>query len=260
MKPLSPLPPVICLCPTYGRPQHLIANTIACFQAQTYPNKRLLICDDLGNIAYRNTIPNVLLMQTDQRYRSLPEKYNHMLSQVSVTDGIVVVWEDDDLYLPHHIVSCVDALQGHAWAHPQRVWSTYTGKPEIEEAGGRFHASLAFRSEFLNQIGGWPDTDSPAFDQMLIFLASQNALCGPPNPDPSDYPSYCFRWLDTQSLHGQSTMKSGDQWYRDYRPQYTQTVWVTPQSVRHDDAAVETLCQIEMRLRSPSHSLSGAVV
>ena len=247
MRELPDNPVAICLCPTYGRPTHLLMNTIACFQAQTYQNKRLLICDDLGNLVYRGGIPNVFVESTPERYPSLPAKYNSMLAKVTATDSVIIVWEDDDLYLPHHIQSNVDALKRAEWAHPVDVWSTYTGKPEIEGAAGRFHASLAFRADFLKRIGGWPDTVSPMFDQMLIATAAQNTPCGRPNSDASAIPSYVFRWADTQSPHGQVTMGSGDSWYYNYHPQNTLTTWLYPKNVRYDDAAVQTIAAINAR-------------
>ena len=48
------------------------------------------------------------------------------------------------------------------------VLSTYTGKHEVEDAIGRFHASLAFRREVFDRIGGWPLTKRGDFDQQLI--------------------------------------------------------------------------------------------
>ncbi|MFN5798795.1 MAG: hypothetical protein ACK6D4_13620 [Planctomyces sp.] len=36
--------------------------------------------------------------------------------------------------------------------------SSYTGRLTQEDATGRFHASLAFRREIFDRIGGWPLT------------------------------------------------------------------------------------------------------
>jgi hypothetical protein len=48
------------------------------------------------------------------------------------------------------------------------VLSSYTGRLEQEDATGRFHASLAFRREIFDRIGGWPLTKRGDFDQQLI--------------------------------------------------------------------------------------------
>jgi hypothetical protein len=57
---------------------------------------------------------------------------------------------------------------GRLWSKPSSVLSTYTGKHELEDATGRFHASLAFRREVFDRIGGWPLTKRGDFDQQLI--------------------------------------------------------------------------------------------
>ena len=41
-----------CVCPTYRRPR-LLANAIACFVAQTYPNRELIVLDDAGELEPR---------------------------------------------------------------------------------------------------------------------------------------------------------------------------------------------------------------
>lgn len=240
---------VLCLCPTYGRPTHLIANTIQCFLDQEYLRQHpervaLLILDDLGNLSIDTELHNrgVHLLSTQARYPSLPAKYNDMRNLGPRAD-IELVWEDDEIYLPHHIGHYVTAMNGKKWAHPSQVWSTYTGTPQIEQSGGRFHAALGFRSWFLDSIGGWPETDEPNFDQQLIAKSVEQAIPG--RPDTGDNtPSYVFRWADTGANHGQGTMDLGNDWYRAARPQYTDRVHLTLEDIRHDDAARKAIAAI----------------
>jgi hypothetical protein len=156
---------------------------------------------------------------------------------------VLIVWEDDEIYLTHHISSYVETLREHQWAHPLTVWSTYTGTPQIERSGGRFHAALGFRTEFLDSIGGWPETDEPNFDQQLIARATRHSPPG--RPDHGDNPpSYVFRWADTGATHGQGTMDKGNDWYRAARPQHTERVHLTLEDIRHDAAAERTIASI----------------
>lgn len=242
------LPFVSCLCPTYGRPAHLIANTIRCFLDQTYPaaNRELIILDDMGNITIDAELRDqrVVLISTSQRYANLPDKYNFLREFYPDAD-IQLVWEDDDLYLPHHVSSYVAAMQSRQWAHPTHVWSTYTGKPEIEQSGGRFHAALGFQTKFLTAIGGWPQTHEANFDQQLISTAAQTAIAGLPNSGPDDSPSYVFRWTDTGATHGQSTMGDDGDWYQRYKPQNTNPVHISADNARYDKAAVATIRAIQ---------------
>ena len=228
------LPRVACLCPTYRRPARLLANAIACFEAQDYPadRRRLFVLDDAGDLEPISG-PNWSITTTRTRYPTLPAKYNALARLAYAAAAtperfdaeILVVWEDDDIYLPWHLSAIVGALHApiaprykhaRAWAHPSHVWSLYGGRLHQEPAGGRFHAALAMRREALEHIGGWPDTPRADFDQQL--LAKLHRECGPPaDPCESGPPSYVFRWGSTNSYHGQAWMQSPDDiaWYRD---------------------------------------------
>lgn len=223
------LPSVAALCPTFGRPPHLLENTLACWEMQMYPAHRrhLYIYDDRGNIQVPNGANWSVHHRPGGRCPNLPRKYNEVLAMVDA--DIVVVWEDDDLYLPWHIEACVRTLREHAWAHPERVWSTYKKEGLITEpATGRFHASLAFRTHWLRNMGGWIETDRDDFDQLL--LKHHEAHAPPGRPDQGMPPSYVFRWRDTGAAHGQDTMHRGPNnapnttWYRDHKPQHVLAV------------------------------------
>lgn len=178
-----------------------------------YPadRRRLIVLDDAGELEpRRQTSWEIVTVAT--RYPTLPAKYNALVDLASDAD-IFAVWEDDDIYLPWHIEAHVAALADHAWSHPSRVWSLYTGQLDQEPAADRFHAALAVRREALATVGGWPDTPRADFDQQLL---RRLAALGPPG-DPCQYapPSYVFRWASTESYHGQAYMRSADdpQWY-----------------------------------------------
>lgn len=195
---------VLCLMPTYGRTSELLANALACFEWQDYDRSRLrlTVFDDEGFLD-RQTSPmgwNVSTMV--ERRRNLGRKYNEMVAGDNWADAFCV-WDDDDIYLPWHVSSVVAALTSSPWAHPVNVWSTYTGRPELENAAGRFHGSLAVRKS----CASWVDTLSADFDQqMLAKLAMTNG--GPGRPDRDAPPSYVFRWADTGSHHCQAYMRS----------------------------------------------------
>ena len=198
----SELPFVSCLCPTYRRPT-LLANSIACFLAQDYPADRreLIVLDDAGDL--ENQIgEGWQLISIPRRFRSLPEKFNTL---AGLAQGqILVVWEDDDIYLPHHITSHLAAMNGHLWSKPSKVLSLYTGELQEEDATGRFHASIAMTRQAFDQCCGWPLTMRGDFDQQLL---ARLAAIGP-SADPCTVagPGYVFRWGSTRSYHGQSMM------------------------------------------------------
>ena len=207
----SELPFVSCLCPTYRRPQ-MMGNTIPCFIAQDYPEncRELIILDDADELK-NDSCAGWQIISIPRRFRSLPEKFNAL---AGLAQGeILVVWEDDDIYLPHHISSHVAALEGHLWSKPSKVLSDYTGTIAEEDASGRFHASLAFRREIFDFIGGWPLTKRGDFDQQLI--ARLSAIEPPGDPCQIESPAYIFRWSQTHAYHGQSFMRGPEDegWY-----------------------------------------------
>lgn len=207
---MSILPLVTCLCPTYKRPSRLIANAIACFEAQTYPaeRRRLIVLDDSGELPPQHG-ENWSIISVVNRYESLPAKYNSMVEMAGDAD-IIVVFEDDDCFAPRHIENHVRALVDNVWSHPSKAWSLYTGKLEQEPARGRLHSSLAMRRE----VAKWPETKQAQFD--LRLLAELREKHGDPG-DPCDYglPTYVFRWGSTGTWHGQNFMRGPEDttWY-----------------------------------------------
>lgn len=216
-------PVVSCLCPTFRRTARLLANSVACFEQQTYPSslRELIILDDAGLLTEKQ-VDNWKIVSVNKRYTSLPDKYNALLKLAGPVD-IIVVWEDDDIYLPWHIQSVVESVVDFsvkpkkpkaAWSHPKNVWSLYGGEIHQEGAAGRFHASLGFCREALDRIGGWPDTERGDFDQQLI--SKLRSTYGPPgDPCESGEPGYVFRWETTGGHHGQAFMRSPEDtgWY-----------------------------------------------
>jgi hypothetical protein len=217
----------------------LLANALACFLAQDYPHDscKLLILDDLGQFENR-TYRAWQIMSTSERFPSLPDKYNFMLRAEGILGtpdwDAVVVWDDDDIYLPWHLGAISKALitpgEHLGWEHhyqsakPVMIYSLYrptgaTGPgPWLEPGEGRFHGSLAVTVGRLRSIGGWIPTRRADFDQQMI------TACAPAadtlRHSPGGAPSYIFRWGSTGAAHCQALMRSPDNenWYDRYLP------------------------------------------
>ena len=71
-------------------------------------------------------------------------------------------------------------MEGRLWSKPSFVLSSHTGRPTQKDATSRFHASLAFRREIFDRIGGWPLTKRGDFDQQVI--ARLHAIEAPDDP------------------------------------------------------------------------------
>jgi len=204
-------PTIACLCPTYKRPTFL-RNAIACFEAQTYVHKQLVIVDDVPQHDPQQGA-GWRLFSNLHRYKNLPEKLNALAAIASThTPDIYVIWEDDDTYLSHHLAAIATAYTGiPAFFAPKNVWSTYNQPPggsELEDASGRFHASWAYTCNLFESIGGYPDTGRLDFDQQMHRLARE-AAGGITHYDNND-PSYVYRW-GNNLYHGSQAGEEGYQ-------------------------------------------------
>jgi len=207
------LPHLTCLCPTYKRPK-LLANAVACFLAQDYPADRreLIVLDDAGQISPQRG-DGWEVVSIARRFNNLPAKFNALAALASPQTEAFVVWEDDDIYLPHHLAAHAAVLAtGVEFSKPSRVWSTYTGKMEVEGAAGRFHASIACTAGLFRRMGGWPPVTTLDFDQQFMSrLAAASGIVGDATLAADAVPSYVFRWGSTGAYHGQAF--GHDDWY-----------------------------------------------
>jgi len=81
-------------------------------------------------------------------------------------------------------------MEGRLWSKPSFVLRSYTGRPTQNDATGRFHASLAFRREIFDRIGGWPLTKRGDIDQQLMVRL--HAIEAPGASCQFSDPSYIF--------------------------------------------------------------------
>lgn len=220
---------IVCLCPTYGRPAHLIENTIKCFKSQTAVNQSVLfIFDDLGNLRLSNQPhPGVIPVSVSKRCSSLPQKYNvmlRMLKEMRQDYDAVAVWDDDDIYLPQHLEWSAKELLHCDVVKPSMVYSTYIKPIMTEQAAGRFHGSLVVRRDLLERLGGWLETDSALFDQYMISNCISASSTGVGDPIKHGPPRYIFRWGDTGAAHSQYVMGNQNGWYQDVKVDNTSQI------------------------------------
>lgn len=242
----APLMRVVALCPSFRRPK-LAGNAAACFAAQDYSGPRkLLIWEDGGALLASES--EVIEVVTSNRFPDLGSKYN-ALAERAIRENkadLLVVWEDDDIYLPWHLSAHVTALEsmGRMWSKPSRVLSLYTGRLQEEWAYGRFHASIALRREAWEAVK-WPTSGRADFDQE--FMARLWERFGPP-ADPLEIhpiPGYVFRYASTGSWHAQHFMRGpGDtNWYRAVE-EYVTPEEPCPLTIAFDEET-ETVCQLQ---------------
>jgi hypothetical protein len=104
--------------PTFRRPK-LLGNLIACFEGQTYQNRRLIAYDDHGETTPGPGDRWEIVSDTAQ-YKTLGEKRNAIVRMMPECDAYVM-WDDDDLFLPHALQSIVDGLRRADIVRPSTV-------------------------------------------------------------------------------------------------------------------------------------------
>ena len=100
---------ISCICPTYGRP-HLLEETIESFLRQDFTGtKELLILNDYDEQELVFDHPEVRIINTKERYKTLGEKYNAMFEMAK--GKYLTPFEDDDIFLPHRITHSYNILE-----------------------------------------------------------------------------------------------------------------------------------------------------
>jgi glycosyltransferase involved in cell wall biosynthesis len=190
-------PFVTCICPTYKRPKFL-ATAIKCFEMQNYPKDRceMIILDDAGQ--YQGDIKgeNWRIVTQPERETTLAGKLNKIASMANPETEVLVVWEDDDMILPWHLMSIVrsykkDSEQIFA---PNFAYSNYdqkVGEVMKENVKGRFHGAWAYTKKMWDRVGGYDDVARIDFDQMMYNKCTS---VSEPVPYDAGNSAYVHRW------------------------------------------------------------------
>ena len=208
---------LLCITPTYGRSKELLQNSLACFYSQTYTNAVQVYVDDTFD-GEKIRGDGFVFIQTGNRARSLSAKYDLAVlygeQEFGSVDGIVV-WDDDDIYLPNHLENIANTLQeGDFYSYSSEVYvDSNTIKPRIEKTENcRFHANYAFSKNLYNKTK-WGHTLRADFDLQMIHRLKTNGT----GKDRSNLgsPTYIYRWAGSQAHHGSgvSTGPDDKEWY-----------------------------------------------
>ncbi len=160
---------------TYKRPVQL-GRMLACFLAQDYEDRELVILDDAGQYADQQG-DRWRLVSVAARYPTLGAKRNAAARLVSSQAKAIAVWDDDDCYLPWALRASAAALGRAGWSRAGLVLHaaadgsgrlfqhrTWAGDP----ARKLFHAAWAFRRRAFERVGGYPPKINSGEDQHLM--------------------------------------------------------------------------------------------
>lgn len=154
------VPYLSCICCTYARPQFL-REAVECFLRQDYPADRceLIVVDDCGQYLPQDhwEPKRWFTISSPQRALTIGEKRNASAAFASPQVDAYVVWDDDDLYLPHTLQAHAAALTQAPWSLPSLAWNIAPdGGLQLKKTGGLFHAAWAFSREAFHKVRGYP--------------------------------------------------------------------------------------------------------
>lgn len=107
------LPGISCLCITYSRVD-LLEESIECFLRQTYKGpKELLILNDCDDQILKYDHPEITIVNTPVRFRTIGEKRNASVGLAKY--NILTPWDDDDIFLPHKLEHTVNKMMQNGY-------------------------------------------------------------------------------------------------------------------------------------------------
>ena len=194
--PTANLAPFItCICATYKRPEAL-SSLIKCFEKQNYPKDRceLLILDDAAQ--YTSCQGENWRIISQKEKMNIPSKLNKLASLASDETNLYVILEDDDIYLPSHLISMVRFLRKGSKQFFSQDYSYAThgsvlGNIILFNSMGLSHSSWAYSKELWNDVGGYDETS------LLDWITIMKDKCLKVSEVvkyEQDVPTYVYRW------------------------------------------------------------------
>jgi glycosyltransferase involved in cell wall biosynthesis len=161
---MNSLPPVSCICLTYGRP-HLLEEAIASFLQQDYAGeKELIVLNDYEQQTLSFAHPEVRVINLPKRVRTVGEKMN--MAVALAAHDLLFVWDDDDIYLPHRLTFSVQQFDPEkGFFKPEKAWLWNNGVLS-GPVGNFFHVGSCWSRRLFDAVRGYPPEGS-GYDQVF---------------------------------------------------------------------------------------------
>lgn len=171
------------ICCTFGRTARL-QEALACFLNQDYAKKELVIFNSFPRQTLVFDHPQVRIINCKNRPPSLGACRN-MAIEASTGDAWVV-WDDDDLYLPHHLRTYSEAFKqtGADWVRVRPEY--YAVSWIIKQHTTTAPNAVAVRKAAWKKVGGYPDDLSVGEDQKLFRKLSEQCSGATVDLNPDD--------------------------------------------------------------------------
>lgn len=198
------------VCTSFRR-FYCVQRIVAQYQAQTYPNKELIIFNTDTDFPYTlgEDDPSIIVVNNHLRYDTRePYKNRGEICKDAVahaTGDYFMLADDDDVYLPWHLQQAVEGIEEigkDAWKPHQSFFANAIG---IDLVSNTMEASVIVNMQRIRQIGFRSDITGYEGLSWYDKLRDEGNL----NEHNTNYlPSYCFNWSDPHEIAGHK--QSGD--------------------------------------------------
>ena len=192
------------VCTTYRR-FHCVKRILAQFNAQTYPNKELIIFNTDEEYPYVLETPqdNVIVVNNGIDYQTGEPYVNRGYicrdAVTHATGDYFMLADDDDIYLPWHLEQAVDGIEElgtDAWKPEQSFFAT---QDKLELTMNTLEASVIVKMPRIRQIGFRSDVTGYEGLSWYTQLRDEKQL---DEHNKKYIPSYCFNWGDPHEIAG----------------------------------------------------------
>lgn len=194
------LPGISCFCSTYGRPKHIIENSIACFLEQDWPGpKELVILNDFADQDLVFNHPQVRIINHKERIKPLGKKFNVNVDYCQY--DILAIWEDDDVFLKNRLSYSYARMKNGIFHTPDAFYEK--GVKDIIQIQNIFHSTHMFDRKLFRQVGGYNEIDDTCAIDIELMDKFRDLLGDYSQPiiNPRDI-FYIYVWTGAQSYHG----------------------------------------------------------
>lgn len=191
-------PFVSCYCLTYGRP-HCLEEAIESFLKQDYAGKKeLVILNDRDDQELVFDHPEIKIINVKERITPLGKKHNECIKYCS--GNLLMCWDDDDIFLPNRIRYSVEHMRNGIF-HTRSGFSEDKAREfSIFPPNAVAHSTHLLSREVFDAVGGYPDTDHVAVDQM--FMRKIYDKYGDYSQEtPLQDIFYVYRWQTVNTYH-----------------------------------------------------------
>jgi hypothetical protein len=198
------------VCTTFRR-FTCVKRILAQFDAQTYPNKELIIFNTDEEYPYvlAEERDDVIIVNNGIDYQTgLPYINRGYICRDAVTHATgyyFMLADDDDIYLPWHLQQAVEGIEElgiDAWKPEKSFFAT---PHKLELAMNTMEASIIVKMDRIREIGFRSDLTGYEGLSWYTKLRDEGQL---DEHNKKYIPSYCFNWGDPVEIAGHK--QSGD--------------------------------------------------